>query len=190
MGWLSAFMIANLIGIGSNFDNCSTGIAYGSHKLKFPHWVNAVVNAIGFSTSLLGAYMGTFISRYLTPESAAWAACVALICIGLFFWYAAYIHPVVSKRGRQINIKRPGCKEGVILGFALSATNVVSGFGATVSHSATVWVTAITISIWGYIMIWVGNVIGIGILSKFLGSYSSLISGLILILVGLHQVLI
>ncbi|GMA66303.1 manganese efflux pump (plasmid) [Alicyclobacillus fastidiosus] len=189
MSWLSAFITANLIGIGSNFDNCGTGIAYGSDKIKFPHWVNAIVNAIGFCTALLGAYMGEVISHYITFTEASWAACVVLICIGLFFWYSKYLHPRISRTRKQIGIQKPGWKQGIVLGFALSFTNVAVGFGATVSNASTIWVTAVSIAIWGYIMIWLGNVIGIGILARMLGKYSSFIAGLLLILVGVHQVI-
>ncbi|WDL99784.1 manganese efflux pump MntP [Alicyclobacillus sp. ALC3] len=189
MSWLSAFVTVNLIGIGSNFDNCGTGISYGSDKIKFPHWVNTVVNAVGFCTAVLGAYAGEVISHYLTVAEAQWAACIVLVCIGLFFWYAGYIHPLVSKEQRQMEIKKPGWKEGIILGLALSFTNVASGFGATVSHVAALWSTVISITLWGYIMIWLGNVVGIGVIARLLGKYSSFAAGLLLILVGVHQVM-
>ncbi|GMA64607.1 manganese efflux pump [Alicyclobacillus fastidiosus] len=189
MSWLSAFLTANLIGIGSNFDNCGTGIAYGSEKIRFPHWVNAIINAIGFGTALLGAYMGEVISHYITVIQARWAACIVLVCIGLFFWYSKYLHPRISRQHEQIQIKSPGWKQGIVLGFALSFTNVAVGFGATVSEASTIWITSTSIAIWGYIMIWIGDVVGIGVLAKLLGNYSSFFAGLLLILVGVHQVI-
>lgn len=189
MGWLSAFVTANFIGIGSNLDNCGTGIAYGSDKIRFPHWVNAIINAVGFCTALLGAYAGSILARFLTVSEAQWAACIVLICIGLFFWYAGYIHPLVSKQKQKIQMKKPGWKEGMVLGLALSLTNLASGFGATVANASTIWTTTIAIAVWGYIMIWLGNIVGIGILAKLLGKYSSFTAGLMLILVGFHQVL-
>ncbi len=188
MNWLSVFITANLIGIGSNFDNCGTGIAYGSEKIKFPHSINILVNAIGFCTALLGAYMGQVISRYITLTEAGWAACVVLVCIGLFFWYAKYLHPRLSRKSEQIRIQQLGWKQGIILGFGLSFTNVAVGFGATVAHTSTVWVTALSIGIWGYILIWLGNAVGIGILARLLGKYSSFFAGLLLIIIGIHEI--
>ncbi len=191
MGWMHAFIVANLIGIGANLDNCGVGIAYGSKKIRFPHWVNAIVNAIGFVTALLGAYVGEVISWYISPDVAAWAACIALCIIGLFFWYSAYVHPRISTNKWQMKIERPGWKQGVMLGWTLSLTNVASGFGVTISNtnSTMLWIAALTIALWGYIAIWIGNIVGIGVLSKILGKYSSLIAGLLLIVVGIHQVL-
>lgn len=188
MSWLGAFITAIFIGIGSNLDNCGTGIAYGSEKIKFPHWVNGIVNVVGFGTALVGAYAGKTVSGFLTVFQAEWAACIVLVCIGLFFWYAGYIHPLISKQTQKMQIKKPGWKEGIVLGFALSFSNIASGFGATVSNAATIWLTVFSITLWGYVMVWVGNIVGIGVVTRLLGKYSSLAAGLMLILVGVHQV--
>lgn len=187
MGWMTALIAANLIGIGSNLDNCGTGMAYGSSKIRFPPFVNAIVNIVGFGTALIGAYAGTIISQYLSVRAASWTACVVLVCIGLFFWYSAYVKPIFFKH-KDGDMKTPTWKEGILLGFALSFTNVASGFSATVSSASTIWPTTIAIAVWGYVMIWLGNVVGIGILARILGKYSSFSAGLLLILVGLYQV--
>lgn len=189
MGWFSAFVTANLIGIGSNLDNSGVGLAYGSREIKFPHSVNLIVNVIGFCSAFLGAYAGKVISRYLPVHAAEWAACMVLVSIGLFFWYTAYIHPQLVKQSHCVEIKNPGWKEGIVLGLALSLTNIASGFGTTVSNAATVWATTVSIGVWGYIMIWLGNIAGIGIVAKMLGKYSSFAAGCLLIFVGIHQVL-
>lgn len=189
MGWFNTFLTATVIGIGSNFDNCGVGSAYGSERIKFSHWVNAIVNTVGFCTALLGAYMGEEVSHYLEPKDAAWAACIVLCAIGLFFWYSAYVHPRVTSKGQFMKIQSPGLKQGIVLGLALSITNIASGFGATVANAATLWATVLSITIWGYIMIWLGNVVGIGVLSRILGKYSSLVAGFLLIVVGVHQII-
>lgn len=188
MGWLSAFMTANLIGIGTNFDNCGVGIAYGSERIKFPHWVNAIINIVGFCTALLGAYAGEVISHYINVNQASWTACIVLVCIGVLFWYSAYIDPRITRRQKQVCIQKPSWKQGIFLGLALSFTNVASGFGATVANAAAFWETVVGITFWGYVMIWLGNLVGIGVLGRLLGKYSSFIAGLLLIAVGIHQV--
>ncbi|WKB36012.1 manganese efflux pump [Terrilactibacillus sp. S3-3] len=86
-------------------------------------------------------------------------------------------------------IQKLDWKQGIILGFALSFTNVAVGFGVTVSNASTVWITALSISVWGYLMIWLGNIVGIGVIARLLGKYSSFAAGLLLILVGIRQVI-
>lgn len=196
MGWIAwnhvlmgPLLTALLIGIGSNLDNCGVGIAYGSHHIRFPHYVNAIMNGIGFCTALLGAYAGTVISRYLPSHDASIGSCVVLCAIGLFFWYVAYVKPFLKQNQANMISGRPGIRQGIILGLALSFTNIASGFGATVSGTASLWITVVSITIWGYIMVWIGNVVGIGVFARWLGRYSSLVAGLVLIGVGLHQII-
>ncbi|WP_026963138.1 manganese efflux pump MntP family protein [Alicyclobacillus herbarius] len=193
MDWWSLFLTINLIGIGSNLDNWGVGMAYGGNKVKFPYWVDAVVNLVGFFTALIGACAGAIISRYLPVTAAQWVACIALSAIGVYFWYTAYNRRRTSTH-KQPTDKQPtkveelGLKQAIFLGLALSFTNVASGFGATVAHAGEVWLSVFSITVWGFIMIWLGNVIGIGVVSRFLGRYASLAAGLLLIVAGLHQV--
>ncbi|WP_067934549.1 manganese efflux pump MntP [Alicyclobacillus kakegawensis] len=190
MNWLSSFMIANLIGIGSNLDNCGVGLAYGTKNITIQGWVNAVINGIGFGTTLLGTYSGSLISRYIPEAGAKWVACLVLCAIGIFSLYSAYLQPrMASRPAPSVKLSRPGLKQAVMLGLALSCTNIASGFSATVAHSASIWTTALSITGWGYIMIWLGNSVAIRFFSHLLGKYSSLAAGVLLIGVGIHQVI-
>lgn len=189
MNWLSSFVMANLIGIGSNLDNCGVGIAYDTKNITIQGWVNAIINGIGFCTTLLGTYAGSLISHYISAAGARWVACLVLCAIGVFSLYSAYLHPRISSPPAPVTkLASPGLKQAVMLGLALSCTNIASGFSATVAHSASVWITVLSITGWGYIMIWLGNSMAIRFLSRLLGKYSSLAAGFLLIGVGIHQV--
>lgn len=188
MGWLSALITVNLIGVSSNFDNTGVGIAYGSDQIKFPHWVNAIINIVGGITAFIGGYLGDVISQFVGVKPAGWLACFALGGIGFFFWYASYIHPMISKSKSPIRIPTPGFRQSILLGLAMSLDNIVLGFGATVSNIASMWAESLSIAVLGYVMLWFGHRVGIGILSKFLGRYSAFIAGLILVMVGIYQI--
>lgn len=187
MGWAS-FIAVNLIGIGSNFDNTGVGLAYGSDKIKIPHWVNAISNVVGGTMALLGAFIGDKVAIFMPATMADWFACIALCGIGMFFLYAAYIHPRLSKQATKLRIPAPGLWQGILLGLVMSLDNVILGFGSTVSGTASLWVSAISIALWGYVMLWLGHVLGYGIFAKFVGKYSSFVSGILLIAVGMYQV--
>ncbi|MDQ0199228.1 manganese efflux pump MntP [Neobacillus ginsengisoli] len=189
MTWLNAFIIANLIGIGSNLDNTGVGMAYGIEKIKFPHWVNIIINFLGFFTAFLGAYMGKVFSQYTSKNSAQLVSCIVLCGVGLFILYTAYLHPRISKETSQIKLQKPGFKQAILLGFGLSFSNIATGFSSTISNSLSLWTTVISISAWGYFLIFFGNIIGIGVVSRFLGKYSSMVSGFLLIGVGVHQII-
>jgi putative Mn2+ efflux pump MntP len=190
MSWLNAFIMVNLIGIGSNLDNTGVGMAYGIEKIRFPSWVNIIINFIGFLTAFIGAYMGEIISRYTSQNTAQLVSCIVLCGLGLFILYTAYLHPLISSNETsQIKLQKPGFKQAILLGFGLSFSNIAGGFSATISNTVSLWTTAISITAWGYFTIFLGNIIGIGVVSRFLGKYSSLISGFLLIAVGVHQII-
>lgn len=190
MSGFTAIVTAIIVGLGSNLDNCGVGMAYGSRGIRLPHRLNAVINAVGFCAAFLGASIGEVIGRSLPFEAAAWTACVVFCAIGLSFWYSAYLHPWTGARTPVLKTPTPspGVKQGILLGLALSFTNVATGFGTTVSNAAELWTTVLSITVWGYLMIWFGNIVGIGILARFLGKYAAFVGGLLLILVGAHQV--
>ncbi|WP_028402334.1 manganese efflux pump MntP family protein [Ectobacillus panaciterrae] len=189
MTWLNAFIIVNLIGIGSNLDNTGVGMAYGIEKIRFPHWVNIIINFLGFFTAFLGAYMGEIISQYTSKNTGQLVSCIVLCGVGLFILYTAYLHPLISNKTSQIKLKKPGFKQAILLGFGLSFSNIAGSFSATITNSMSLWTIVISISAWGYFMIFFGNIIGIGVVSRFLGKYSSLVSGFLLIGVGVHQII-
>lgn len=188
MHWINGIVIATLIGIGSNLDNSGVGLAYGTEKIRFPHRINGIVNSIGLITALLGASLGTVISRIISPHVSAFASAIALSGIGVFILYLTYIHPLVSGSQELKKLEAPSVRQGLLLGVALSFSNLASGFGATVTNSSSIWLTVGSITLWGYFMIWLGNILGIGFLAKVLGKYSSVFAGLLLIAVGIHQV--
>lgn len=189
MDWFRFFLMANLIGISSNLDNTSVGFAYGLKNIRFPFWVNVMINFIGFCTALIGAYLGSFLSRYISPGEAEWASFGILCGVGMFILYSEYVHPLIFGKKREIKIQKLGIRQGIFLGVTLSFTNIVTGFGTTIANQSFIWPIVFSIAVWGYIAIWFGNTIGNGWISKLLGNYSSLVAGLLFIGVAFRQIL-
>ncbi|MFE5078732.1 manganese efflux pump MntP [Streptomyces halstedii] len=189
MDLLGAIVTANLVGIGSNFDNSGVGIAYGTARIRFPHRINALVNLIGCLSSLLGAYAGETLSRIIPPPLGRWASCGLFVAMGLGYIYSVYMRPKKNGGVRKPPLHRLGWQQGIVLGLGLSFTNVVSGFGATVADTTQLWALVLSITAWGYLAIWLGNILGMGIIARLLGTYSPLVAGLALIGVGVYQAL-
>jgi putative Mn2+ efflux pump MntP len=116
MAWLNAFIMVNLIGIGSNLDNTGVGMAYGIEKIKFPHWVNFIINFLGFLTAFLGAYLGEIISQYTSQNTDQLVSCIVLCGVGIYILYTAYLHPRISNKTSQIKLQKPGFKQAILLG--------------------------------------------------------------------------
>jgi putative Mn2+ efflux pump MntP len=186
------YLSAVLIGLGSNLDNTGVGIAYGMNRLRFPSRINLLVNAIGFVAALLGAVAGRFVGSHLETHLAAAASCAVLVGLGTVYLYAGWRH---LRRGGAAEapfnrrLGPPGWRTGILIGFALSATNIASGFGATVSIGSLFWPAVVSITLFGYLAIWLGNLIGLDVLAGWLRRYAALIGGCVLVGVGLHQIM-
>ncbi|QQE77642.1 manganese efflux pump [Alicyclobacillus sp. SO9] len=189
MDWTLAFLTLNVIGIAANLDNTTVGIAYGTKGLRVPYWVNFIINIMGYGFAFVGGLFGQMITRIVSVEQTKWIACIVLVSIGLYFLYQGYLAPrLFASRAQPPAMLRPGWRQAIALGFALSASNLVTSFGATVADYANIWWTSISIALWGYILFWLGNIIGIGVFARLFGKYSALAAGIALILVGIVQV--
>jgi putative Mn2+ efflux pump MntP len=187
MNWFDPFLLITLISIGSNLDNVGVGVAYGIHHIRIPARVNFLINLIGLFVSFLGATCGEFLAQYISLEQAKWVSCLVLVGIGLSFFRSMISH-VRKEDKQQPMLERLDMRHGVFLGLALSLTNFASSFSATIAGSVAISWTILTISLWGYGLIWIGNAIANAYLSRFLGQYASIIAGLLMIVVGIHQV--
>ncbi|MDI3328545.1 MAG: manganese efflux pump [Alicyclobacillaceae bacterium] len=178
-----------LLGIGSNLDNIGVGLSYGLRNVRIPHLQNAVINGIGFLFAGAGAAAGHFLGAFAAPHAAGWISAFIFCSLGL----AAVVRTIRSPReaiphpsdparsGRSI-----GSWETVLLGLALSATNAASGTGAGVSGIGAL-PAGIAIGLWGYLCLWWGNAWSRSKAAAFLRRHGGWASGLLLILVGLHQ---
>jgi putative Mn2+ efflux pump MntP len=188
LDWLSTVGTATLVGISSNLDNTSVGIVYGLKNIRIPYWFNLIVNFIGFCSALLGAYAGSIISHFISAREAGILSFCVLFGIGIVVIYTDYCLRVTDN-SRNNKIMKPGIRQAIVLGFGLSFTNIATGFGATITNNYMIWPILISITVWGYLAIWLGNIVGNGIISKFLGKYSSITAGLLLIAIAFKQIL-
>ncbi|MCL6518173.1 hypothetical protein [Alicyclobacillus sp.] len=187
MDWpqlVSHLLLVSVIGIGSNIDNAGVGMAYGSGGVRFPHWVNGLVNGIGFVFSILGAWAGNALVRFLPVVWVQMFACAVLCGLG---WYVLCCAARAESWGAERALRVPGWREGIALGLALSATNVVSGAGAALTTSLPIGWISVSIGVWGYLCIWIGNRLAHTLISRVLGMYGGVLAGLVLMAVGLHQ---
>ncbi|MCL6593948.1 MAG: manganese efflux pump [Alicyclobacillus sp.] len=186
MNWTdiaAALMLVNLIGISSNLDNTGVGVAYGITQVRFPHRINLVVNLIGFGFAWIGAAFGAFLSQWLTPVITQVMAFTVLSCLGWTMLLLQSLRPSCT----SASWPHPTWREGILLGVALSATNLASSIGASVTIHLSTWVIALSIAVWGYVALWLGNRLGTSWLSRWLGDYGGVVAGLLMIGLGVHQ---
>ncbi|MBX6395131.1 MAG: manganese efflux pump [Alicyclobacillaceae bacterium] len=187
MAWLNLL----LIGIGTNLDNMGIGLAYGLRGTKIRHVHNALINLIGVFFALAGTFFGAALGLRVDVRTAHVASSAILCTLGIL----TMLQGVWRTRNRDMGDTRAypvtgarttTWREAWMLGFALSITNAVAGTGAGLSGS-DIGPTVASIGIWGYLVIWIGNILATKKGAALFGNYRGVAAGLLLILIGLRQ---
>ncbi|MBX6353206.1 MAG: manganese efflux pump [Thermoflavifilum sp.] len=178
-----SWLLVNLVGIASNLDNTGVGVAYGAAGVRFPHRVNLVVNAIGLGAAALGAYAADRVEQLVSPSTAQFVACAILCAVGTWMLLSRGFRPVsTSQVAGPLKLQ-----DGILLGLALSFTNLASSAGAALANHGATWRIIFSIAVWGYLLIWAGNRLSRRVLARWLGEWGVIVAGTLLIGIGLKQ---
>lgn len=190
------------ISVASNLDNAGVGVAYGVKNIRIPFLANAVIALIGFLFTLVGGLFGDWISLWLSPFLCNVIGMMVLVTIGIW---------IVSQPLREKRAKRPpshrhlfmrifrhpeeaemdgsrsiGFMESIILGVVLSINNVAGGFDTGLMQ-LNIWATSLISGAFSFFCVGFCAYLGARFAAEKLGKHANLVSGALLILVGLHQ---
>jgi len=216
---LNSMLLILAIGIASNLDNAGVGIAYGVKKTRIPLIANSIIALMGFSLALVGGLFGNWISLWLTPFTCQLISMIVLVSIGVYVLGQQYLtikQPEVvyvfnQQRLTDETMEQPsdnyllrvlrnpedadldnsksiGLSESVILGIALSINNLAGGFSAGITQ-LNILATASVSGLFSFLCTGLCAVFGLKFAAGRLGEKATTISGILLILVGIHQVI-
>ncbi len=192
------------IAVASNLDNAGVGIAYGVRKIHFSFLANFIIAVISGICTWLAGVVGSTLTHYLPAQTTAWVGAIVMILVGL--WVLS--EPWRSKRRKddeeqkqnvvQRILRDPtaadfdqsksiSLKEAVVLGFALAINAFAGGFDAGVVH-ISVLITALAVAVMSFVLLGVAAYIGARWASRLFGSGATYIAGILLILIGIHQI--
>lgn len=208
----SIFLIL-AIAIAANLDNLGVGIAYGIQKIRISHMSNLIIALISFIATWLSAEAGKMISLYLSPQIAGAIGAILLFGVGVWvfiqpiltaiknnqpildlqlFGERFYIGPTeilnYPERADIDNSRSVGYWEAVILGIALSINALAGGFDAGAVGISSL-VEATFVGIFSFITIIAGYYFGRKYAAEQIGKYATVISGTLLMAIGVHQLL-
>ena len=207
MDWLFAFFIA----LAANIDNLGVGIAYGSRKIKISVKANLIIALLSFISTWLAVEAGSIISQYISLEVASDLGAAVIIGVGLWVIIEpaveAHHHdlgliklPLTTKRsyiGPTELIRQPekadvdfskdiDMWEAVILGIALSVNAVAGGLDAGLV-AVPMFVVPILVGIFSFLTITIGTYCGRKYVANKMGYKATIISGILMLVIGLHQ---
>jgi putative sporulation protein YtaF len=198
--WIPAISIA----LAANLDNAGVGVAYGVRNIKIPALAGTVIAFIGFMLTWIGGISGKVLSAWLPPSVCNIVGMVILVSIGTWVIIQPLLQEQLAQHSDRRNwltrilqnpetadfnaSKSVDFKESVVLGIALSVNNLAGGFDAGITHIG-IWETSILSGIFSFASVGLCSLIGRKIAGERLGKSASVLAGLILIFIGLHQVI-
>ncbi len=181
MYWLLAFLFS----LSSNLDNFIVGVSYGIKREVIPWFSNLLITIITTIITGLSMIFGKYIVIWLPSSLTNLVGAVIFIAIGL--WFMANDIFRKQKDNNQNHPDSLNWKNAIVLGLLLSINNIGVGMlgGITgLSISSVLVLTFLTCLLLTYI----GNHLGDHIVGSFIVKNSDLISGLILIILGIGSI--
>ena len=193
------------IGLSANLDNLAAGIAYGVRRIRIAPGPNALMAGIALLFSAGSAWVGQYIAHFLSERTANLIGAVLLMGIGLRFMLppkpakprppprpAAHASLTeILHDPERADFDHSGdisIVEALVLGVALGFNCLTNGLTAGLWKLDALAVGA-SCALFSFFTIVLGVAIGRKFGNNWLEARSGLIAGLIMLLLGLHQLL-
>lgn len=194
---------AFLISVAANLDNGGVGVAYGLRKIKIPIVPNLLIALLASAGTgafgLLGERVGIILSLGLDNGIGA------LVIIGVGLWVLAggrgaassgsappragapsvFQDPSSADRDRSGDIST---REALLLGVALGVNAWAGGLGAGLLKIPLAPVVLLT-GLMSLALLALGQSLGSQVATRWLGPRATVVAGLLLIGIGIHQLL-
>lgn len=192
MNILSSFLFA----ISANTDNFVVGLSYGIKKIKINLVSNILISLITLTGTVLSMSFSKMIVILIPTNLSNIIGSTMLILIGAWTIIKPLfknIHsdsilenPEKADKDKSSNID---AKESVTLALALTLNNIGLGIGASIT-GLNILITSIFTFVFSLLMIIAGYFLGSYYLSKKFTKKATLISGLIIISLGIFEIFI
>ncbi len=189
MHWITII----LIGLAANLDNLGIGLAYGVKQTKIPLASNITIAVVSMIMTYISVSIGHAMLHYISPHKANLLGSFLLCAIGIYTILSEHFSRTNSVENLE-GIDRDknniiSVKEAIILGFILSINCLASGIAIGANGISVIW-TVISIGVFSVLTFVVGGKFGLLLSQTFIGKYSTAISGMMLIFIGVFEMFI
>lgn len=201
---MTLILSALLFSTSSNLDNIVVGIAYGIKKIKIGLIANILIAAVTATGTFLSMSVGAYISTFLPNYIANGLGAIVIIFLGIYFVAQSIIKLQNNNKSTELALKDISdmidyaeksdldnsgdinIKEAFLIAFGLTFNNLGTGVAASVT-GVNIQFTVISTFILSILTIILGECIGNNIFGRLLGKYAPLISGILLIILGIIE---
>ena len=201
---MTSLLSALLFSLTSNLDNVVIGMAYGIKKIKIGILANLLIALITTLGTLLSMTAGKLIAELMPVYISNIAGALIIIGLGLYFLMQSLLNLKNKKETNELALKDAeeavhyaevsdkdksgdlNLKEAFFVAMGLTINNLGTGIAASIT-GVNIQITVLFTFILSLVMMSVGRSIGHNVLGKVLGKYAPMISGILLIILGLFE---
>ncbi|QUF82198.1 sporulation membrane protein YtaF [Clostridium butyricum] len=203
---MAVFLSALLYSLSSNLDNLVIGIAYGVKKIKIGLISNLIIATVTSIGTLISMSVGKFISGFLPTSLTNMLGAVIIMLLGLYFLIQSILKLIPKSYSNSLALKNVdeimdyaeksdsdnsgtlNIKEAFVVSLGLMLNNLGTGLAASIT-GVNVSITVICTFILSIALLMLGKSIGHNVLGAICGKYAPLISGVLLIILGIFELI-
>lgn len=203
---MTLILSALLFSLSSNLDNVVIGIAYGVKNIKIRILPNLIIAAITSIGTFLSMSVGKYIAKFLPNHIANFLGAAIIIILGAYFLIQSIVKLINNTKSKELSLKditdmveyaensdldKSGdinIKEALFVAFGLTFNNLGTGVAASITGVNITFTVTFTFLL-SIFTIMLGEALGNHIFGKLLGKYAPLISGILLIILGIIEML-
>ncbi|MDU1006698.1 MAG: sporulation membrane protein YtaF [Clostridium butyricum] len=203
---MAVFLSDLLYSLSSNLDNLVIGIAYGVKKIKIGLISNLIIATVTSIGTLISMSVGKFISGFLPTSLTNMLGAVIIMLLGLYFLIQSILKLIPKSYSNSLALKNVdeimdyaeksdsdnsgtlNIKEAFVVSLGLMLNNLGTGLAASIT-GVNVSITVICTFILSIALLMLGKSIGHNILGSICGKYAPLISGVLLIILGIFELI-
>lgn len=184
------FISSLILAISSSIDSLGIGITYGIKNIKITFFSKIILFSVSIIISFLSIFSGYFLNDFLPIYFTSFLGGIILIIIGFTFILKSFLEKN-KKENNYYDFNHSNsitAKEAIVLGLALSLDSFAIGVSYSLTNS-NCFLFPILISIFQIFFLSTGSLFGKKIrnLSNIPNFLNSVISGVILILIGIYR---
>ena len=177
-----SFLLALIFSLSSNLDNFVIGLTYGVKNERIPLKANAIIAFITAFITFLSMLGGKLITQLIPNHVSNELGSVIFILMGCWFIGSDLIKKQQQQQQKKHTVLN--FKGAVMLGLLLSINNIGVGILGSITKLNITLVVTLTF-VTGMFLTYAGNHIGHSVIGNIVGKYNNLISGSLLILLGI-----
>lgn len=199
------FFSALLFALSANLDNIVIGIAYGIKKIRMRTAANFLIALFTTAGTLISMWVGKLLTAIIPAPAAGKTGAAVLVLLGGTFFCKSILHNVrQSKKTQSVALRGADemldyaeqsdrdvsgsidIKEALAVGLGLSLNNLGAGLAAGVSGISVFLAAAANFAV-SFFFLMLGFRLGSRLLGKLPGKFAPVLSGLLLVLLGLVE---